>query len=177
VGEVGTSAGARQPLDLPHPGRVDVLVDCDDGTTGVVDFKTTIPKPDQVVTYSRQLHAHAVAREHPASGRPERVSSLGLLCFLPDGYEAAAGRADLRGGVEWIEVPRDDEGFVGFLGGDGCSERSGPSACHAGLWLVRASGRSRCGGLMSRVGAPLCEFLIGVRPLGGATASEKHDEK
>jgi hypothetical protein len=67
--------------------RVDVLVDCDDGTTGVVDFKTTIPKPNHIATYGRQLHAYAITLEHPSSGRPERVSSLGLLCFLLPGLQ------------------------------------------------------------------------------------------
>ena len=65
-------------------GRVDVLIDCDDGTKGIVDFKTTVPKPDHLAIYSRQLHAYAMALEHPLAGRPETVSSLGLLCFLPD---------------------------------------------------------------------------------------------
>lgn len=96
-------------------GRVDVLVDCDDGTTGVVDFKTTIPKPDHIATYGRQLHAYAMALEHPSSGRPEEVSSLGLLCYLPDSYEAAEGRAGLFGDLQWIEVPRDDLSFAKFL--------------------------------------------------------------
>jgi CRISPR/Cas system-associated exonuclease Cas4 (RecB family) len=96
-------------------GRVDALVDCDDGSLGVVDFKTTIPKPDHIGTYSRQLHAYAWALEHPASGAAMRVSFLGLLCFLPDTYEARGSQAGLYGNVEWIEVPRDDEAFARFL--------------------------------------------------------------
>jgi PD-(D/E)XK nuclease superfamily len=96
-------------------GRVDVLVDCDDGTKGIVDFKTTVPKPDHIATYGRQLHAYAMALEHPSGGKPEVVSSLGLLCFLPDTYEAEKGRAGLYGDVQWIEIPRDDLGFAEFL--------------------------------------------------------------
>ncbi len=92
-----------------------MLVDSDAGTTGVVDFKTTIPKPDHIATYGRQLHAYAMALEHPSSGRPEEVSSLGLLCYLPDSYEAADGRAGLYGDLQWIEVPRDDLNFANFL--------------------------------------------------------------
>ena len=57
-----------------------------------------------------------MALEHPSSGQPEQVSSLGLLCFLPDAYEAEAGRAGLFGSVQWIAVSRDDESFVAFLG-------------------------------------------------------------
>lgn len=110
------------PLALPDAahtsiirGRLDVLVDCDDGSLGVVDFKTTVPKPDHVATYARQLHAYAWALEHPASGPPARVSSLGLLCFLPDSYEAQGSRAGLLGDIRWIPVQRDDQGFLEFL--------------------------------------------------------------
>ena len=97
-------------------GKVDVLIDCDDGTKGIVDFKTTVPKADHLATYGRQLHAYAMALEHPSSGRPVEVSSLGLLCFLPETYEAKGGVAGLFGPVQWIEVPRDDLGFAQFLG-------------------------------------------------------------
>jgi hypothetical protein len=96
-------------------GRVDVLIDCDDGTTGVVDFKTTMPKSDHLATYGRQLHAYAMALEHPSSGRPLKVSSLGLLCFLPDTYEAVNDRSGISGELQWIEVPRDDLTFAQFL--------------------------------------------------------------
>jgi PD-(D/E)XK nuclease superfamily len=96
-------------------GRVDVLIDCDDGTKGIVDFKTTLPKADHLAIYGRQLHAYAMALEHPAGGRSETVSSLGLLCFLPDSFEAEQGTAGLFGPVQWVEVPRDDEAFVLFL--------------------------------------------------------------
>jgi len=97
-------------------GKVDVLIDCDEGTKAIVDFKTTVPKADHLATYGRQLHAYAMALEHPSGGRPETVSSLGLLCFLPDSYEAEVGKAGLFGDVTWIEVPRDDLGFAQFLG-------------------------------------------------------------
>jgi hypothetical protein len=97
-------------------GFVDVLIDCDDGSTGIVDFKTTVPKAEHLTTYSRQLHAYAVALEHPFSARATEVSSLGLLCFLPESYEAENGKAGLFGAVQWIDVPRDDQRFSEFLG-------------------------------------------------------------
>jgi hypothetical protein len=103
-------------------GQVDVLVECDDGTLGIVDFKTTMPKADHIATYARQLHAYAWALERPSSGPPANgppvtVSSLGLLCFLPDTYRAQGAHAGLFGAVEWVEIPRDDEQFSAFLTG------------------------------------------------------------
>ena len=74
-------------------GSLDALVQCDDGTLAVVDFKTAEPKADHAATYSRQLHAYALALEQPCSGPAATVSALGLLCFLPDvfgGEETAA---------------------------------------------------------------------------------------
>jgi len=96
-------------------GRVDVLVDCDGGSLGVIDFKTTMPKADHLTTYGRQLHAYAWALEHPASGSPVPVSALGLLCFLPETFGAQGPRAGLFGGLEWVEIPRHDEKFAEFL--------------------------------------------------------------
>ncbi len=57
-----------------------------------------------------------MALEHPKSGRPVEVGSLGLLCFLPDSYEADKVRAGLFGSVTWVEVPREDDKFSEFLG-------------------------------------------------------------
>jgi hypothetical protein len=116
VGQVGPSPPTWRKGTCLIRGRLDALVDCDDGSKGVVDFKTTVPKPDHLATYGRQLHAYATALEHPASGRAVEVSSLGLLCFLPDTYEASGGEGGLFGPVQWIEVPRDDQTFVAFLG-------------------------------------------------------------
>ncbi len=95
---------------------MDLLIDCDDGTKAVVDCKTTEPRSVHLATYGRQLHAYATALEHPSAGRPETVSSLGLLCFVPDTFEAENSTATLSGDVHWVEVPQDDRGFVAFLG-------------------------------------------------------------
>lgn len=40
-------------------GRFDVVVSCDDGTYGVIDYKTSKPSKDSARMYSRQLHAYA----------------------------------------------------------------------------------------------------------------------
>jgi hypothetical protein len=100
-------------------GKFDKLLAFDDGTYGVVDFKTSDPKPEHVAFYSRQLHAYAFALERPAPGklglRP--ITLLGLLSVTPRSMELAAdGRVSLLGSPTWQEVPRDDGGFLAFLG-------------------------------------------------------------
>jgi hypothetical protein len=94
-------------------GSVDGLIECDDGSVAVVDFKTAEPNADHVATYSRQLHAYALALEQPSSGRPVRVSALGLLCFLPNSFTSTP--AALTGEVGWFEIERDEPTFYRFL--------------------------------------------------------------
>jgi hypothetical protein len=105
--------GRSRPLVIR--GRVDALVACDDGSTGIIDFKTVEPKAARLGVYSRQLHAYALALEHPTQGVPTTVSSLGLLCFAPGIFHADQHGAVLRGAVRWIAVRRDDRAFESFL--------------------------------------------------------------
>lgn len=100
-------------------GKFDTAIKFDDGTYGVVDFKTSERKAEHVPLYGRQLHAYALALENPAAGklslRP--ITRLGLLVFDPSSYSLAAdGTSSLSGGLTWIEIPRDKTGFLGFLG-------------------------------------------------------------
>jgi hypothetical protein len=95
-------------------GNVDALIECDDGSVAVVDFKTAEPNADPVATYGRQLHAYALALEQPSAGPPTRVSALGLLCFLPDSFKSTPTAA-LSGEIKWFEIERDEPGFYRFL--------------------------------------------------------------
>jgi hypothetical protein len=96
-------------------GRVDTLLNCDDGSTGVIDFKTSEPKAPHVDIYGRQLHGYALALEQPASGPAAVVSTLGLLCFMPGSYEAEQKKAALFGDLSWVEIERNNDAFLLFL--------------------------------------------------------------
>ena len=98
-------------------GRLDALVAYDDGSDGVVDFKTSLPGQAHVPLYGRQLHAYTWALERPASGQPSEVRALGLLCFTPGRFVIGRSGAALRGALRWVEVPRDDVAFERFLAG------------------------------------------------------------
>jgi hypothetical protein len=113
------------PTQLPHRavqayfrGRFDTVVAFDDGSYGVVDFKTSRPKPEHIPFYSRQLHAYAYALEHAA---PDRfalipVSRLGLLCVEPTALERSDdGRLAYLGEATWLECPKDYDKFLGFI--------------------------------------------------------------
>ena len=100
-------------------GIFDTVVRFDDGTYGIVDFKTTKPRSSHVDFYGRQLNAYAYALQHPAPGKPNLspVTRLGLLCFDPEDMDEFPPRSlALKGPAEWVEVPLDEEKFLSFIG-------------------------------------------------------------
>jgi hypothetical protein len=107
-------------------GKIDSLLEFDDGSWGILDFKTTTVSPEKGILYGRQLHAYAHSFENPAAapqvlkGKVPQlgpISKLGILCFEPSELHLESpGRQMYRGKVEWIEIPRDREAFLRFVG-------------------------------------------------------------
>lgn len=101
-------------------GRFDIVISFDDGTYGIVDFKTSDPSKKSAWMYSRQLHAYAYALEHPASGRLalSPVTKLGLLYFYPDNInQQDIKRLNYGTEIVWLEVEKDEQGFLSFIDG------------------------------------------------------------
>jgi hypothetical protein len=99
-------------------GKVDAMLSFDDGSYGVVDFKTSEPKPEHIPFYSRQLHAYAYALEHPAPDKLglSPISRLGLLVEAPHAtWIATTEEVNFHFTSTWLEVPYREEGFLGFL--------------------------------------------------------------
>jgi hypothetical protein len=113
------------PLTLPgHAssvfirGKFDTVVEFDDGSYGVIDFKTSTPSPHHVEFYGRQLHAYAHCLEHPAPGKLglAPVSLLGLLIVEPALMTDGPGeRVNFEHEITWLPVPLDTAGFMAFL--------------------------------------------------------------
>jgi hypothetical protein len=99
-------------------GRFDIVVEFDDGTYGVIDFKTGNPREGYSALYGRQLHAYAYALENPA---PEAlglspVTKLGLLYFYPsDVSQESLHHLSYDAEIKWIEVRREDQQFRQFI--------------------------------------------------------------
>ena len=125
VVEFGEQWVESTPIVLPSRGstcfirgKFDSVIRFEDGSFGVVDFKTSESNDQHVPLYSRQLHAYAYALEHPAQGKPalSPVSRLGLLCVEPTQMlEADGGGYAYKAEVVWIECPRRDDAFLAFL--------------------------------------------------------------
>lgn len=107
-------------------GKTDCVLCFDDGTYGIVDFKTQNPGDQNAERYARQLSAYAYCMEHPgrdARGRPSPqlgpVSTMGLLCFEPGKMQMLIDQGPLcllQGRPVWKPRPWDESAFVDFLG-------------------------------------------------------------
>ena len=99
-------------------GKFDAVVTFDDGSYGVIDFKTSNIKATSIRLYSRQLRAYAYALEHPAPGKLSLspISKMGLLSYKPDTFSSSADyAASLTGSLNWHEIKRNDKSFMAFL--------------------------------------------------------------
>jgi hypothetical protein len=114
------------PISLPGiesqcyiNGRFDAVIEFEDGSYGVVDYKTSEAKDEHVAFYARQLTAYAYALENPAPGALglNPVSRLGLFVVTPERFErSAAGEMIYANRTTWMDVPRDDAAFLDLLG-------------------------------------------------------------
>jgi CRISPR/Cas system-associated exonuclease Cas4 (RecB family) len=100
-------------------GRFDVVVQFDDGTYGVIDYKTGNPEGESSCLYTRQLHLYAFALENPAPGALglSPITTLGLLYFHPQAVsQTRIDWLSFDAEIKLIKVERNDEEFLDFMG-------------------------------------------------------------
>jgi hypothetical protein len=126
-GVIDSSVSRVQSVPVSVPGRrstctirgkLDAVVRFNDGTFGVIDFKTSSGRERDETLYSRQLHGYAFALERAVPGHLSLspVVKLGLVVFEPRSFEGGGSSpAMLIGRVHWKEIVRDDPGFYSFL--------------------------------------------------------------
>lgn len=75
-------------------GRFDAVIEFEDDSYGIVDYKTSDARDEHAAFYSRQLSAYAYALENPAPKALalSPVSRLGLFVITPDRFESAPSR-------------------------------------------------------------------------------------
>lgn len=94
-------------LCIQFSGKTDCLIKFDDGTVGILDFKTSEVKPDLVQLYAPQLYAYRESIDAD-------VSRMGLLCASPN--EAVLGdRLVLSFSQAWVEIPIDEDYWLDFI--------------------------------------------------------------
>lgn len=100
-------------------GRFDSAIRFDDGSYGVIDFKTSIITERSKRLYARQLHAYAYALENPAPGKLalNPISKIGLIAFGPTAFlNEQRDSASLVGNLTWMEIRIHRPRFLEFLG-------------------------------------------------------------
>lgn len=127
----GEKVVESRPISFPSTeitpfiyGKIDSLIEFDDGSWGILDFKTTETTAEKAELYSRQLHAYAYSFENPATSpvilksQPPAlnpIKKLGILCFEPSELFLNNGQHAYKGGVKWIEIPYNIEKFLSFV--------------------------------------------------------------
>jgi hypothetical protein len=109
---------AGHSLSVFLRGKTDAMLGFDDGSYGVVDFKTSEPKPSHIPFYSRQLHAYAYALEHPAPDKLHLspISRLGLLVEAPHAtWVESTEEINFHFTSTWMEIPYAEDGFLRFI--------------------------------------------------------------
>jgi hypothetical protein len=98
-------------------GKFDAVVEFDDGTYGVVDFKTSRAKPEHIPFYGRQRMSRLCTRAPlPGALRMAPVTRLGLLCVEPVLMERnPLGSIAYIVNSVWLPVEKDEEGFLAFI--------------------------------------------------------------
>lgn len=100
-------------------GRFDAVVAFEDGSYGVIDYKTSDATAEKASFYSRQLSAYAYALENPAPGAMALapITRLGLFIITPERFERLQnGKLAFVNRTTWVEIPRDDGAFLALLG-------------------------------------------------------------
>lgn len=101
---------------LTISGYTDRRVRLEDGTIGIIDFKTSHPRVEHMARFWRAMSAYQYAIEHGAA--PEEVTLLALLVFTPAEFKTSP--KDTRavaytGRLTRIDVDIDRPKFVKLL--------------------------------------------------------------
>lgn len=98
-------------------GKTDTVVKFDNGSYGVIDFKTSRIKPYNVEKYSRQLHAYSLALEKPEKGKPflKPVRTLGLFVVEPNSMKEEESGSLFSNSMLWQPITKDYYKFKSFI--------------------------------------------------------------
>jgi len=104
-------------IELIIKGKIDSLILFEDGTIGVIDFKTTQISEDKTNLYFNQLSAYATCLEHndDSVNKHYKVSELGLVVFEPNSFDQEFSSAKISGDLQWIKINQDRQKFKSFL--------------------------------------------------------------
>ncbi len=99
-------------------GKFDSIIKFDDGSYGVIDFKTANVKSEHARLYARQLRSYAYCLEHPAPNKfsVKPISCIGLIGIDHQSMSLGDdGVVSYACDMTWLPFDLDPEGFHDFL--------------------------------------------------------------
>ena len=106
-------------IEIKIRGKIDAVFSYEDGTSSVIDFKTSEISEHYLEKYKRQLHSYSYAVKNPENNRVLSLDNLrntGLLVFEPlEFYIDYNDKAGLKGNFKWIEFELDLNSFETFI--------------------------------------------------------------
>jgi hypothetical protein len=96
-------------------GKIDCLLEHDDNTYSVIDYKTTHVSNKLNEIYFLQLMAYAYSLENPEFGSGKKINNLGLIVFEPQSFSSTLGQGSLNGSLTYVEIPFDKDKFKNWL--------------------------------------------------------------
>ncbi|WP_177224178.1 PD-(D/E)XK nuclease family protein [Thermoflavifilum thermophilum] len=102
-------------MDCYLEGKYDALIEFDDQTYGVVDFKASKYSQGKEETYKRQLQAYQYAFLHPQNGQQRQISKIGLLFLYPNNLQDSQNSLSMSLTQHWIEILYDENDFLTFI--------------------------------------------------------------
>lgn len=96
-------------------GRFDILTKLDDGTYTIIDFKITSPDEDRIQKYASQLHAYKFALENPYSGKPVKISKMGIVSVNPEEMKLVNGKIEFTAVPRFHPVEEDMDSFFNLI--------------------------------------------------------------
>ena len=98
-------------VELTIKGTLDAIIEFDDGSVAIVDFKSSIPNENLGERYKPQLSAYNWAMTNPAKGESKQISSMGLLVVCPESMQMTESGVAQIVSTTWIPVTYDEEWF------------------------------------------------------------------
>jgi hypothetical protein len=96
-------------------GKYDAIVEDEDGSRYLVDYKTSAKPDHELYRYRRQLDAYRFCLEHPAKGAAMVIDETGLLVYTPQWFAFKNRVSGLYGPTRWIDFAREDTAFLRYL--------------------------------------------------------------
>lgn len=102
-------------LKIGYRGKIDSLIQLQDETYIVCDYKCIKNLADIDEIYFLTMMSYALSLQNPLVGDPLNISGIGLLVFNPYSFEFNKQNASFNGNLQWVDLSFDKERFKRWM--------------------------------------------------------------